>query len=107
MEFNAIQIASAQIHLELLSRFLYSQHPIIHMIQWTEIKYGMQNLIKSKDIQKKLCYLLKWVLWYFRISDKYNVMRGHIKRLQEGAMYGKDMHFVSEYKLINLSLYIG
>jgi hypothetical protein len=59
MEFNAIQIASAhRIHLELLSRFLYSQHPINTYDPNKLNQIWNAKLDKEHKDIKKLCYLL-------------------------------------------------
>ena len=93
MEFNAIQLVLVhRIHLELLPRFLYSQHPIN--------KYDPQKLIqiwqaKLSGRNERHKEVISSVLSDFydvnnEISDKYNVLRDHIKRLQTSLnKYGK------------------
>jgi hypothetical protein len=93
MEFNAIQIVKThKISLELLPRFLYSQHPMS--------KYDPKKLyeiwsakIGKRDQRHK--EILSTILSDFydvnkEISEKYNVMKDHIKRLQTSLnKYGK------------------
>lgn len=93
MEFNAVQLVLAhRIHLELLSRFLYSQHPIN--------KYDPQKLVqiwqtKLDGRNQRHKEIISSIVSEFydvnkEISDKYNIMKDHIKRLQTSLnKYGK------------------
>ena len=93
VEFDASLIVRVhRIHLELLPRFLYSQHPIN--------KYDPQKLVqiwqaKLSSRNERHKEVISSILSDFydvnnEISDKYNVMRDHIKRLQTSlTKYGK------------------
>ena len=93
MEFNAIQIVRVhRIHLELLSRFLYSQHP---KNTYDPNKLNQIWVAKLGNRDQRHKELMSSALNEFydvnhEISDKYNVMRDHIKRLQTSlTKYGK------------------
>lgn len=93
MEFNAAQLVLVhRIRLELLPRFLYSQHPIN--------KYDPKKLVeiwqaKLEGRNQRHKEIISSIISEFydvnnEISDKYNVMRDHIKRLQTSlTKYGK------------------
>lgn len=93
MEFNAAQIVLVhRINLELLPRFLYSQHP--------KNVYDPKKLIqiwqaKLDGRAKRHQEIISTVINDFYdmnkdISEKYDVMRDHIKRLQTSLnKYGK------------------
>lgn len=86
MEFNAAQIKMVhRISLEMLPRFLYSQHP--------KAKYDPGKLMEiwNKKIETKAQRnqeMMKALLKDFydtdgEISEKYKVMKGHIDRIQK------------------------
>lgn len=88
MEFNLIQVKSAhRIHLDLLPRFLYSQHP--------KAKYDPNKLIdiwskKIKDRDQRDAEMMKSVLSDFYDIDKdlskqYDLLKDHIDRLHKSA----------------------
>lgn len=93
MEFNASQIVYVhKIHLDLLPRFLYHQHPIN--------KYDPKKLIEiwqakleTRDLRhKEMSSMLISELYEINseISEKYNIMKDHIKRVQVSLKkYGK------------------
>ncbi len=88
MEFNAIQIVGVhRIHLELLSRFLYSQHPINTYDPNKLNQIWNAKLDKRADRHKEV--MLSTLNEFYdvdkEISGKYNVMRDHIKRLQKSV----------------------
>lgn len=88
MEFNAIQIVGVhRIHLELLSRFLYSQHPINTYDPNKLNQIWNAKLDKRADRHKEV--MLSTLNEFYNvdkeISGKYNVMRDHIKRLQKSV----------------------
>jgi hypothetical protein len=85
VEYNAIQIQLVhRIHLELLPRFLYSSHP--------KNKYDPNKLLdiwktKIKNREKRHQEITLSILSEFydvnnEISDKYDALKGHIKRIQ-------------------------
>jgi hypothetical protein len=93
MEFNAAQLVLAhRIHLELLPRFLYSQHPIN---KYDPKKLAMMWQAKLGGRSQRHKEIISSIISEFydvnnEISDKYNVMRDHIKRLQTSLnKYGK------------------
>lgn len=86
VEYNAIQIKYVhQIHLDLLPRFLYSSHP--------KNKYDPKKLMeiwmsKLKNREKRHQEIILSMLNEFydvssEISDKYDVLLDHVKRLQD------------------------
>jgi len=86
VEYNAIQISLVhKINLELLPRFLYSSHP--------KNKYDPKKLMeiwtaKLKTREKRHQEMTLSILSEFydvtsEISDKYDVLIGHIQRLQD------------------------
>jgi hypothetical protein len=93
MEFNAIQLVRVhKISLELLPRFLYSQHPIN---KYDPNKLNEIWVAKIGKRDERHNELMTSALNDFydvnsEISDKYNVMKDHIKRLQTSlTKYGK------------------
>jgi hypothetical protein len=93
MEFNAIQLVRVhRISLDLLPRFLYSQHPINKydpnkLIQIWEAKIGKRD---ERHNELMTSALNDFYDVNSEISDKYNVMKDHIKRLQTSlTKYGK------------------
>lgn len=86
VEYNAIQIVNAhRISLNILPRFLYSQHPIV--------KYDPQKLIQiwnakiegrtQRDKEMNSSTLDDFYNTTKDISEKYNQLEGHIKRLRD------------------------
>lgn len=86
MEYNAIQIKMVhKIHMEMLPRFLYSQHP--------RATYDPRKLMSiwRKKIETKSQRnqeMMKSMIDDFYnidndISEKYKVMKGHIERIQK------------------------
>lgn len=86
MEYNAIQIKRVhKIHMEMLPRFLFSQHP--------RATYDPRKLmdIWTKKLQTKSQRnqeMMKAMIDEFYeidkdISEKYKVMKGHIERIQK------------------------
>jgi len=86
MEYNAIQIKLVhKINMNLLPRFLYSQHP--------KATYDPKKLMdiwykKLETKSKRNQELMNSMLNEFydinnEISDKYSVMKGHIERLRK------------------------
>lgn len=93
MEFNAIQLVRVhRISLDLLPRFLYSQHPIN---KYDPNKLNEIWVAKIGKRDERHNELMTSALNDFydvnsEISDKYNVMKDHIKRLQTSlTKYGK------------------
>jgi hypothetical protein len=93
MEFNAIQLVRVhRISLELLPRFLYSQHPINKYDPNKLIEIWAAKIGKRDERHKEI---MTSALDDFydvnkEISEKYNVMKDHIKRLQTSlTKYGK------------------
>lgn len=85
MEFNAVQLVKVhRIHLELLSRFLYSQHPI-NIYDPNKLYSIWSAKIANRDKRHK--ELASSLLSDFYdvnkdISEKYDVLSSHIKRMQ-------------------------
>jgi len=86
MEYNVIQIKKVhKIHMEMLPRFLYSQHP--------KATYDPKKLmdIWNKKLETKSQRnqeMMKSMIDEFYdinkdISEKYKVMKGHIERIQK------------------------
>ena len=93
MEFNAVQLVRVhRIHLELLPRFLYSQHPI-NIYDPKKLYSIWSAKIANRDQRHK--ELASSLLSDFydinnEISEKYDVLNGHIKRMQTSmTKYGK------------------
>jgi hypothetical protein len=93
MEFNAIQIvASHKITMSLLPRFLYSQHPKNiydpkKLIQIWKAKIVTKN---QRDKEMMLSSLDEFYNINHEISDKYNELNSHIKRIRASMIkYGK------------------
>lgn len=92
-EFNLNQVKLVhKISLDMVPRFLYSQHP--------KNKYDPDKLMqiwnaKIGDTEKRHQELVKSLISDFynidkEISDKYNVLEGHINRIQKSLeKYGK------------------
>jgi hypothetical protein len=93
MEFNAVQLVLVhKINLELLPRFLYSQHPINKYDPKKLVQIWQAKLDKREQRHKEI---ISSILSDFydvnkEISDKYDLMKNHIKRLQTSlTKYGK------------------
>lgn len=88
MEYNAIQIKMVhRIHMEMLPRFLYSQHPKATYDPKKLMEIWMKKLETKKERDKEM---MKAMIEEFyevdkEISGKYKVLKDHIKRLQKSA----------------------
>lgn len=88
MEYNAIQIKMAhRIHMEMLPRFLYSQHPKATYDPNKLMEIWTKKLETKKERDKEM---MKAMIEDFyevdkEISGKYKVLKDHIKRLQKSA----------------------
>lgn len=88
MEYNAIQIKMVhRIHMELLPRFLYSQHPKATYDPNKLMQIWTKKLETKKERDKEM---MKAMIEDFyevdkEISGKYKVLKDHIKRLQKSA----------------------
>jgi len=93
IEFNAIQLVRVhKISLELLPRFLYSQHPINKYDPNKLNEIWVAKIGKRDERHKEIMAstLNEFYDVNTEISDKYNVMKDHIKRLQTSlTKYGK------------------
>lgn len=93
MEFNAAQIKIVhRIHLELLPRFLYSQHPINVYDPKKLVQIWQAKLDGHEQRHKEIVSSIISDFYDVNkdISEKYDVMRDHIKRLQTSLnKYGK------------------
>ena len=86
MEFNAIQLKLAhRINLELLPRFFYSSHPKNTYDPNKLMQIWTAKLDKREERHKEI--LSSTLLDFYQaeslISDKYDALFGHIKRLQD------------------------
>lgn len=93
MEFNAAQIVLVhRVSLELIPRFLYSQHPI-NIYDPKKLVQIWQAKLDGREQRHK--EIVSSIISDFydvnnEISEKYDVMRDHIKRLQTSLnKYGK------------------
>jgi len=93
MEFNAAQIVLVhRIHLDLIPRFLYAQHPI-NIYDPKKLVQIWQAKLDGREQRHK--EIVSSIISDFydvnnEISGKYDVMRDHIKRLQTSlSKYGK------------------
>ena len=88
MEYNAIQIKMVhRIHMEMLPRFLYSQHPKATYDPEKLMQIWTKKLETKKERDKEM---MKAMIEEFyevdkEISGKYKVLKDHIKRLQKSA----------------------
>ena len=86
MEFNAAQVKMVhKISLEMLPRFLYSQHP--NAIYDPKKLMGIWNK-KIETKAERNQEMMKSMIDEFYdinndISEKYKVMKGHIQRIQK------------------------
>ncbi len=86
MEFNAVQLKLVhKINLELLPRFLYSSHPKNTYDPNKLMQIWTAKLDKREERHKEIVSstLLDFYEAESLINDKYDVLFGHIKRLQE------------------------
>lgn len=86
MEFNAIQVKLVhRINLELLPRFLYSSHPKNTYDPNKLMQIWTAKLDKREQRHKEIVSstLLDFYEAESLINDKYDVLFGHVKRLQE------------------------
>jgi hypothetical protein len=85
MEFNSIQIAAChKINLELLPRFLYSQHPKA-TYDPKKLMQIWETKIETRDERHKEMMLSTISEFYDinkEISDKYDVLKNHISRIR-------------------------
>lgn len=93
MEFNAAQIVYVhKIHLDLLPRFLYHQHPINKydpkkLIEIWQAKIGARD---QRHLEMSAMMIDELYDINSEISEKYSVMKDHVKRLQNSfKKYGK------------------
>jgi hypothetical protein len=93
MEFNAAQIKIVhRIHLELLPRFLYAQHPINKYDPKKLVEIWQAKLDKREQRHKEIIssILSEYYDINKEISEKYDLMRDHIKRIQTSlTKYGR------------------
>ena len=93
MEFNAAQIKIVhRIHLELLPRFLYAQHPINKYDPKKLVEIWQAKLDKREQRHKEIIssILSEYYDITKEISEKYDLMRDHIKRIQTSlTKYGR------------------
>jgi len=88
MEYNAIQIKMVhRINMEMLPRFLYSQHPKATYDPNKLMQIWTKKLETKKERDKEM---MKAMIEEFyevdkEISGKYKVLKDHIKRLQKSA----------------------
>jgi hypothetical protein len=93
MEFNSIQIALVhKINLEILPRFLYSQHPK-NVYDPKKLITIWQAKISTKEERHKELMISNISEWYDvnkELTDKYNVLSNHIKRIRNSQIkYGR------------------
>ncbi len=86
MEYNAIQIKLVhKIHMEILPRFLYSQHPKA-IYDPNKLMQIWEKKLETKSQRNQ--EMMKSMIDEFYdinsdISEKYKVMKGHIERIQK------------------------
>ena len=86
MEFNLLQIKYAhKIHMKMLPRFLYSQHPK-NVYDPNKLMDIWKKKLKTSDLRDK--EMMESSIDDFfdinnEISEKYNMLKGHIERLQK------------------------
>ena len=86
MEYNAIQIKLVhKIHMEILPRFLYSQHPKA-IYDPNKLMQIWEKKLETKSERNQ--EMMKSMIDEFYdidkdISEKYKVMKGHIERIQK------------------------
>jgi len=88
MEYNAIQIKRVhRIHMEMLPRFLFSQHPKATYDPNKLMQIWTKKLETKRERDQEM---MKAMIEEFyevdkEISGKYKVLKDHIKRLQKSA----------------------
>ncbi len=88
MEYNAIQIKMVhRIHMEMLPRFLYAQHPKATYDPKKLMEIWTKKLETKKERDKEM---MKAMIEEFyevnkEISGKYKVLKDHIARIQKSA----------------------
>lgn len=88
MEYNAIQIKMAHmIHMEILPRFLYSQHPMATYDpkKLMEIWKKKLETKEARDKEMTSAMIQDFYSVDKEISEKYVLLKNHIKRLQRSA----------------------
>ncbi len=93
MEFNSIQIALVhKINLEILPRFLFSQHPK-NVYDPKKLITIWQAKISTKEERHKEMMISNISEWYDvnkELTDKYNVLSDHIRRIRNSQIkYGR------------------
>lgn len=88
MEYNVAQIKLAhRISMDMLPRFLYSGHPLakydpVKLVQIWKKKYGEMDM---RDKEMMSATIDDFYDVNKEISNKYDVLQGHIKRLQKST----------------------
>lgn len=93
MEFNTIQLALVhKINLQILPRFLFSQHPK-NVYDPKKLISIWQAKISTKEERHKEMMISNISEWYDinkELTDKYNVLSDHIKRIRNSQIkYGR------------------
>lgn len=95
MEFDALRVKFVhKIRLDLLPRFLYSQHPInkydpMKLIQIWDAKIGARDA-RHKEMMNSI--LSDFYDVNSEISEKYDVLKGHIQRIRKNTIkYGRNL----------------
>lgn len=93
MEFNSIQlVAIHKINLQILPRFLFSQHPK-NTYDPKKLLSIWEAKISTKDERHKEMMLSNVSEWYDinkELTDKYDVLSNHIKRIRSSQIkYGR------------------
>ena len=86
MEYNAIQIKMVhKIHMEMIPRFLYSQHPsaTYDPKKLMEIWYKKIETKSQRNKEMMSSMIDEFYDINNDISEKYKVMKGHIERIQK------------------------
>lgn len=93
MEFNAIQLVAVhKISMDMVPRFLYHQHPKVKydpgkLVQIWKAKLGTA---KQRDQEITSASLDEFYNADHEISEKYNVLKDHIKRIRTNMIkYGR------------------
>lgn len=93
MEYNAIQIVKAhRIHLSLLPKFLYSQHPKNKYDPNKLIQIWKKKALTSGERDSEMMQLTMEDLYNFDkdYMEKFDKLQGHIKRIRDSVeKYGK------------------
>jgi hypothetical protein len=86
MEYNVIQIKKVhKIHMEMLPRFLYSQHPKATYDPKKLMEIWNKKLETKSQRNKEMMTSMIHEFYDINndISEKYKVMKGHIERIQK------------------------